>query len=677
MTELPHSSPPRDPQVYPESPNAIPDAEETTRSQTGFRKSVWFAFKAIEIRLRFIAILVGIGLAIGYWDTIQNYWDRWTRPAAGAGASLSNDSEFYCPMHPSVVRDKPDAGGAIPKCPICGMPLSQRKKGEQALLPEGILSRVQISPYRIELAGINTVEAQQRPLMLEVRTVGYVTVDERKLSRLVVRVAGYVEKLYVNESFAQVAEGEPLAEIYSPELYSAAQELLIARTGANSQLATIAREKLKLLGVADQEIDEIVRTGKADSRLVIRSPHGGHVFEKRIVEGDHVDAGQMLFEVADLSTVWIEGEVYEKDAGMLQPGQAIEATVDAIPGRMFEGQLSIVHPHVEAATRTVRVRFELPNPGHMLRPGMFATVTLKSPMLDMEPFRTQLAAQKMGTGATDTITDPAASNAEVTPNANHKSKMNDESLIAMQKICPVTGAKLGSMGKPIRQNIQGRTVFLCCAGCEDKLAAKPDYYIGRLSTVSDAGVLAVPERSVIDTGNLKIVYVEREPGLFEGVAVTLGPFSGGYYPVIDGLLPGDRVAAAGAFLVDAETRLNPAAASAYFGASGTPPTGGAASKVNPTRASKSNSATSSPTFSAKELANLAKLGSADRRQAEQQRTCPITDLPLGSMGTPYKLDVAGQRLFLCCEQCKGEVDKDPQTALSKIQQRSISSGGKP
>jgi hypothetical protein len=298
---------------------------------------------------------------------------------------------------------------------------------------------------------------------------------------------------------------------------------------------------------------------------------------------------------------------------------------------------------------------------------MFATVTLKSPMLDMEPFRTQLAAQKMGTGETDTITDPAESNADVSPNANHTSKMNDESLIAMQKICPVTGAKLGSMGKPIRKNIQGRTVFLCCAGCEDKLAAKPDYYIGRLSTVSDAGVLAVPERSVIDTGNMKIVYVEREPGLFEGVAVTLGPFSGGYYPVIDGLLPGDRVAAAGAFLVDAETRLNPAAASAYFGASGTPSTGGASSEVNPTRASKSDSATSSSTVSAKELANLAKLGLADRRQAEQQRTCPITDLPLGSMGVPYKLDLAGKSLFLCCEQCKGEVNQDPQSALLKVQ----------
>ena len=107
----------------------------------------------------------------------------------------------------------------------------------------------------------------------------------------------------MNESFAEVEAGDPLAEIYSPNLYSSAEELLIARNGTNTGLGEIARERLRLLGVADEEIDEIIRTGEASSRLVIRSPHGGHVFEKRIIEGDSVQAGQVLFEVADLSTV--------------------------------------------------------------------------------------------------------------------------------------------------------------------------------------------------------------------------------------------------------------------------------------------------------------------------------------------------------------------------------------
>lgn len=651
-------------QSPPPAPDAAADSNNMPRRHLGLGKSLLFALKAIEIRLRFIAILVGIGLIIGYWDTIKNYWDKWTRPAGG-GVAVSAGEEFYCPMHPSVVRDKPDPGGAIPKCPICGMPLSKRQKGELEQLPEGITSRVQLSPYRIELAGIKTVEAMQRPLTLNVRTVGYVAIDERKLSRLVVRVSGYVEKLYVNETFVEVAERDPLAEIYSPELYSAAQELLLTHRSPNSQLADSAREKLRLLGVASKEIDEIIRAGRADSRLIIRSPHGGHVFEKRIVEGDHVEAGQMLFHVADLSTVWIEGEVYEKDAAMLRRGQTVEATVDSIPGRVFEGRLSLVHPYVEASTRTVRVRFELANPGHLLRPGMFATVSLKTPLLTTEPFRSQLAALRGDLVPTSAVTGESSAGGDEMPRSNEPRPMDDQTLIATQKICPVTGAKLGSMGKPIRATAEGRTVLLCCAGCEDKLAARPDYYLRRLSTVSEEGVLTVPEQAVIDTGNMKIVYVEREAGLFEGVAVTLGSLSEGYYPVIDGLLPGDQVAAAGSFLVDAETRLNPAAASAYFGASGTPSSGGGSSIPSATRATGPTA--SADEFSEKDRANLAKLPVPDRKLAEQQRTCPITGMLLGSMGVPYKLTVHGKPLFLCCEGCKDEVSKDPQAALTKSQ----------
>jgi Cu(I)/Ag(I) efflux system membrane fusion protein len=627
MSDHQQPSAPGDAPSPPETHHAGSDSSRPARRRPGVGASIWFAFKAIEIRLRFIAILVGIGLVIGYWDTIKNYWDRWTRPA-GDGVAVSAGEEFYCPMHPSVVRDKPDPGGAIPKCPICGMPLSKRQKGELSQLPEGIISRVQLSPYRIELAGIKTVEATQRPLTLDIRTVGYVVIDERKLSRLVVRVAGYVEKLFVNESFAEVAEGDPLAEIYSPELYSAVQELLIARRRTNSPLAEIAQEKLRLLGVADNEIDELIRTGKAEPRLVIRSPHGGHVFEKRIVEGDHVDAGQVLFEVADLSMVWIEGEVYEKDAAMLQHGQAVEATIDSFPGRVFEGRLSLVHPHVETSTRTVRVRFELANPGHTLRPGMFATLSLKTPMQEIEPFRAQLAAQKMTSVLTGAVADRAERDGIPPANENSRRPVNNEALIAMQKVCPVTGAKLGSMGPPIRATADGQTVLLCCSGCQDKLAEQPDYYLARMRTISEDGVLAVPEQAVIDTGNLKIVYVEREPGLFEGVAVTLGPLSGGYYPVIDGLLPGDHVAAAGAFLVDAETRLNPGAASTYFGAraSVTSSSGDTSSGGSTTRVPGNGPSASVKGPSETERANLAKLPEADRKQAERQRACPITDI---------------------------------------------------
>jgi membrane fusion protein, copper/silver efflux system len=636
-------------QHEPESGQAADQPRDAHRSSRW--SAVWFALKAIQIGLRFIVVLVGIGLVIGYWDTIQNYWDKWTRPAAEKATALAGGEEFYCPMHPSVVRDSLDPGGAIPKCPICGMPLSKRKKGQAEPLPEGVLSRVQLSPYRIELAGIQTAEVTHHPLTLDVRALGYVAVDERKLARIVVRAAGYVEKLYVNESFALVRKGEPLAEIYSPDLYTAAQELLIAERGQNAQLISVAHEKLKLLGVAEEEIDQIARSGNARSRLVIRAPHGGHVFQKNIVEGDRVEAGQMLFEVADLSTVWIEGELYEKDAASLKPGEAVEATVDAYPGRVFKGRVNLVHPHVETATRTLRVRCEMDNPHHELRPGMFATLTLKTPVVQLEPFHSVLAAEQRqdklrrelaaklaldvgsspdratpggaadaGSGdprksedpralagtrtSPDTRTTadthetgdtPTAGDARTTANtrttemarktgeAERSDSATSEAnlpatlqveiqpLIAMQRVCPVTGLELGAMGAPVPVTLVDRLVLLCCKNCKEDVLARPDYYLARMRKVTDdGGVLTVPELSVIDTGTQKVVYIERKPGVFEGVPVTLGPRSGGYYAVIDGVLAGDRVAAAGAFLVDAETRLNPATSATYFGASGGP-----------------------------------------------------------------------------------------------------------
>lgn len=530
----------------------------------------WFAVKAVEIRLRFIAILVGIGLVIGYWDTIRNYWDKWTRPTAASVATGLVGEEYYCPMHPNVTRDRLDPDGSIPKCPICGMPLSKRAKGTKEPLPEGVVSRVQLSPYRVQLAGVETAEVTHRPLTEDIRAPGYVAVDETKLSRVVVRAAGYVEKLYVNESFADVTEDEPLAEIYSPELYSAAQELLINQRDQPAKYGSAARKRLELLGVAPQEIDQILRTGDASTRLVIRSTHNGHVFQKQVVEGDRVEPGQVLFELADLSTVWVEGELYEQEAAALHEDQKVEVTVDAYPGRIFQGRIALVHPHVETATRTLRVRCEIANPNHELRPGMFATLKFKTPIDELEPFRSELVGERSATAWAREMAAKYAGGGSADGAGRTLSQEDLDSLVAAQQICPVTGAKLGSMGTPVQIDNHGQLVLLCCKACPEKFSARPDYYLARMQKVTDAGVLAVPEQSVIDTGTQKVVYVEREPGVFEGVSVQLGPRSGNYYSVIDGVRAGDRVAAAGAFLVDAETRLNPAASAEYFGASGGP-----------------------------------------------------------------------------------------------------------
>ena len=169
--------------------------------------------KVVELRLRFVALMAITGLAFAYWDTFANRFDTWMRPASGravAGLLI----EYYCPMHPSVIQGEPG------QCPICGMPLARRAKGEKAALPEGVTARVQLAPFRISQAGIRTAEVGYAPLVQTLTTVGYVAFDERRLANVVSKVPGKtrVERLFVNYTGKEVKAGEPLAELYSPEL---------------------------------------------------------------------------------------------------------------------------------------------------------------------------------------------------------------------------------------------------------------------------------------------------------------------------------------------------------------------------------------------------------------------------------------------------------------------------
>ncbi len=247
------------------------------------------------------------------------------------------------------------------------------------------------------------------------------------------------------------------------------------------------------------------------------------------------------------------------------------------------------------------MRYDLKNPGHRLRPGMFATVTLKTPVAETPMF--QKVVRRAPASRRDSLVRQVSLTAEeqkVCPVTGaklgsmgepvavevkgrkvwtcckacpSKLKTNPEKYLAKlglatgdaegtptveeQKICPVTGAELGSMGDPILVEVKGRKVWTCCKACPPKLKADPDKYLARLAPPPKDTVLSVPESAVIDTGALTMVYVEAEPGVYEGRKVVLGPRSGDRFPVLEGLAPGEKVVAAGAFLVDAESRLNP------------------------------------------------------------------------------------------------------------------------
>jgi hypothetical protein len=272
---------------------------------------------------------------------------------------------------------------------------------------------------------------------------------------------------------------------------------------------------------------------------------------------------------------------------------------------------------------------------------MFATVLVRTPISETEPFKSELAK------------------------AYDKPKDADEAtLIAFQKICPVTGLKLGSMGHPIKLTVNDQAVFICCAGCKTPLLENPEEYLAKIAPPPSDAVLSVPEHAVIDTGSHKVVYVEREPGNFEGVEVKLGPRAGGFYPVISGLTAADRIAAAGSFLLDAETRLNPAAASAYFGASGSDSASQAESSTSTstTRAASKKEGS----LSAAQLEQIKKLSPEDQKLALKQKSCPVTGEPLGSMGMPSKVIVAGQPVFLCCAGCEMEAQQNADETLRKV-----------
>lgn len=558
------------------TPTAAPPASP-------FRRALRMMILVPLARLRFLFILGAIGFVIVKWDDLAARYEKWTRPAAGADIADS-DHEFFCPMHPTVVRDTNKE-----KCPICFMPLSKRKKGDVGggeALPAGTVSRVQLSPYRIALAGVRTSPVEYQALAREIATFGTVEFDERKLKAVAARVKGRLDTLHVNQTGQMVHAGDPLAELYSPDLVVTVQNLLDARQSSNAIGEKLARDRLRLWGIDDAQVEEIVKAGKPVTHLTIRSPIDGHVLKKYVREGQYVEEGGALFDVADLSTVWVQAQLYEDDIAFLPAGAhdpktgkpefdlKVTASTRAFPGRPFAGSLSFLFPHVDTETRTLTARFDLPNKGHELRPGMTATVTLKL----------------------------------------------DHTLLA---------------GTPSGARFQ----------------------------VRDGKILAVPEPSVIDTGKQKLVYRQTLPDTFDGVAVELGAKLSAadgstYYPVLSGLTEGDRVASAGSFLIDAETRLNPALGSTFIaGSSGGK---GSAAVLRPTTPEDKD---------VKAVAGLRLLPPDERKVAEAQVWCPVQRDRLGVMGKPVKVKTPdGRPLYVCCETCRPAAEANPAEMFDTVEE---------
>ena len=246
---------------------------------TGWKKWWWWFDFIVLVklaRLRFIGILALIGLIITQWDLLVAYYDKWTRPAVVTDVAKSN-VEWFCPMHPAVIRDN-----AKDKCPICFMPLSRRVKGVETneALPAGTVSRVQLTPYRVALAGVQTWKVDFVPLTKQITAVGYIEFNESGQRSISARFGGRIEELFASETGRMVKQGETLASIYSPDLVVATKSLFDAKKAGNRELQTATETRLKLLGISDDQIAEILKTQSTNTRVTIRSPIDGPRYSK-------------------------------------------------------------------------------------------------------------------------------------------------------------------------------------------------------------------------------------------------------------------------------------------------------------------------------------------------------------------------------------------------------------
>ncbi|MBX3319215.1 MAG: efflux RND transporter periplasmic adaptor subunit, partial [Nitrospira sp.] len=277
-----------------------------------------------------------------------------------------------------------------------GMPMEGVKpmKGTESMsgMSDALSGAVAVPAVARQLIGVRSTPAAHAMLEEEIRTVGTVGYDERGFTQVTLKIFGWVRKVFVDSIGRPVRKGEPLFTFYSPDLLTTQDEYLLAvktralldgsplddaKANADALVAS-ARERLRLWDVTDSQIADLMRRGQAEPVLTIYAPSSGIVLKREAVPGKYVEPGTTLYEIADLSTVWISADIYESEMAAVKVAQPASVTFAAYPGKTFHGKVAYVYPTLNAEARTVRVRLELPNPELKLKPGMYGNVTLKT-----------------------------------------------------------------------------------------------------------------------------------------------------------------------------------------------------------------------------------------------------------------------------------------------------------
>ena len=439
------------------------------------------------------------------------------RSAPAPAAPAADAAQVWtCSMHPQIRQPGPG------RCPLCAMDLIPAGSGAP---PSGARD-LTLPPASIALAEIETAPVERRAVSVPLRLPATVEPDETRLVEIAARVAGRIEKLHVAFTGAVVRPGEPLADVYSPELVSAQRELIEA-VRAGGRLLDAARQKLRLWGLTAGQVAEMERRTEPSATVAILAPAGGTVLDRAAVEGAYVEEGARLFSLADLSTVWVQAAAYAEDLPWIRPGQAAEFTTKAVPGVTFTGRVDFVDPVLDAGTRSARVRVTAPNGDGRLKPGMYATVVVhaapdggEAPLVipataplvtgaravvyvadPVEPGRFEGREIVLGARAGDwqIVASGLGEGERVVSRGAFKidsslqiqaqpSMMNppEEAAPAAaapggaprpQTKCPVMG---GDIDRAVFVDHEGLRIYFCCAGCDATFRMKPAAYIAKM-----------------------------------------------------------------------------------------------------------------------------------------------------------------------------------------------------
>lgn len=528
------------------------DSQSTNREPAGRTRRTFsyiaYWFNLVVQPLLAIVFIIGLVWLFGFVQR-EYRWFNDAQPTAEVALN-SQDASYACSMLCVFMK-------APGRCPVCGMEL---QKIEASGDPKDFYG-ITIEPAARRLSNIETITAMTQPVDRELKVLGRITADETTEETVSAYFDGRIEKLHVNYTGASVKKGDALAVLFAPEIYTDQVGLLEAKKSAqqpsnnqrvnqsNQRLYESAKRRLIEQGLTENQIALLESKGTVDSRIPIHAPSTGTVVKKLVKEGDYIKTGSPILKIADLSQVWLMLQMFPGDAAKLELGQEVSVKIQSVSGVSFEGRVAFIDPMVEQRTQTVNVRVQLPN---------------------------------------------------------------DAGLI-----------KIGDLGTATIRQVRNR----------------------------DLRQVVVPRESVLTNGSHSVAYVETKPGRFEFRKVTVGEILGDQILVQEGIKAGEQVVASGAFMIDSTFNIQ-----------------GKPSLIDPDRLRVQDQTRLANVEAEEKEIQLAfaKLSPEDRRLAEYQFVCPVTEVKLGTkgMGAPIRIQIDDREVMICCAGCESRLKKEPEKYLA-------------